>query len=70
MHDQCVRKYQIVYQQIEIDTRQTRGRRVTRRTQPTSQNKLVVPTFYGKKSSGSSVKCRAAHAHMTKKTPA
>ena len=32
MHDECIRKYQIVYQQIEIDTRQTRGRRVTRRT--------------------------------------
>jgi len=38
MHDECVRKYQIVYQQIEIDTRQTlcltetRGRRATRRT--------------------------------------
>ena len=32
MHDECIRNYQIVYQQIEIDTRQTRGRRVTRRT--------------------------------------
>ena len=46
MHDECIRKYQIVYQQIEIDTRQTLSDGDTRPRRDSSHSLLLKQTTY------------------------
>ena len=45
MHDECIRNYQIVYQQIEIDTRQTLSDGDTRPRHDSSHS-LLLKTNY------------------------